>query len=323
MDCLLFDSKFKTVTTGEGELIDRWDSEPGSIIWVRITGKLTNVHESVLEERFGIHTLALQDAKRDRHPPKFEVFDESTFLLFKTLTAETTDIHFSTIQIAMFAGKRFLITRASGASRSIEKLKKEVVAKPQKFAEGGAGQMAARLIRLFVERYLTILLELEPRLEELEEQLLGNSGDEILAELTGYKADLKRIRRIFLYHQQVLDQLRAEPVPGFDAEHRHWLNDVFEQQERASSLTLLYYELAGDLVDGFLSLASHRLNGIMKVLTIITAVFVPLGFLAGIYGMNFDNMPELHSRFGYFILIAVMASIATTLLLVFKKQKWL
>ena len=98
---------------------------------------------------------------------------------------------------------------------------------------------------------------------------------------------------------------------------------MYEHQERAGSLASLYYELASDLIDSYISIASHRLNQIMKVLTIITAIFVPLGFLAGIYGMNFENMPELHSRSGYFILLSVMAGIAVTLLAIFRKIRWL
>ena len=118
-------------------------------------------------------------------------------------------------------------------------------------------------------------------------------------------------------------QGKARPVPGIGAERIHEINDVYEQQERASSLATLYYELASDLIEGYISLASHRLNYIMKILTIITAIFVPLSFLAGVYGMNFENMPELHSQSGYFITLAIMGFIATILLLLFWRKRWL
>ena len=85
----------------------------------------------------------------------------------------------------------------------------------------------------------------------------------------------------------------------------------------------MYYDMCGDLIDGYLSLTSHKLNKSMKILTVITAIFIPLGLLAGIYGMNFDNIPELHNPNGYFILIGVMFLIASTLLILFKKTKWL
>jgi magnesium transporter len=85
----------------------------------------------------------------------------------------------------------------------------------------------------------------------------------------------------------------------------------------------MYYEVAGDLVDGYISLTSHELNSTMRILTVLTAIFVPLGFLAGVYGMNFENMPELHTQGGYFVLLAVMVTIAVTLLGIFKYKNWL
>ena len=122
---------------------------------------------------------------------------------------------------------------------------------------------------------------------------------------------------------QIFSKLSAHQPPGISAERQHEINDVYENQERANSLSSLYYELASDLIDGYISLASHRLNNIIKILTIVTTIFVPLGFLAGIYGMNFEYMPELHSRSGYFILLGVMATIVTVLLLVFRRRRWI
>lgn len=322
MNCLLLKSGSEEVFSGGEELLTRWQSEPDTLIWIEFAGPITENQEELLERYLNLHPLGLQDAKRDRHPPKLEVFEASTLILFKELTRETEDIDFSTIQLAMFTGDRFLVTRTSGPSRSIARVVREVKKDPEHFLED-SGIIAARLIRLVIDRFLAVLLALEPKLEDFEGELMDRFGDRELAELTGYKTDLKRMRRIFLYQVQMLDNLRKKPCPGFHAERRHELTDIFEQQERANSLTQLYYELATDLIDGFLSLSSHRLNGIMKVLTIVTAVFVPLSFLAGIYGMNFENMPELQSRFGYFTLLGVMVAIATTLIYVFRKRDWL
>jgi magnesium transporter len=103
----------------------------------------------------------------------------------------------------------------------------------------------------------------------------------------------------------------------------HSVIDVSEKFERLNSLSGLYYDVAGDLIDGHISLTSHKLNETMKILTVVTSIFVHLGFLAGVYGMNFDNMPELHNPYAYFILIGVMALVALCLLSYFKKNKWL
>ena len=134
---------------------------------------------------------------------------------------------------------------------------------------------------------------------------------------------LKKLRRIFHYHERIFYELKNRLFSGIAQDHVHEVNDVYEQQERVNSLASLYYELASDLIDGYISVASHRLNQIMKVLTVIMAIFVPLSFLAGIYGMNFENMPELQSRSGYFILLGVMATIAFVLLIIFRKIRWL
>jgi magnesium transporter len=100
------------------------------------------------------------------------------------------------------------------------------------------------------------------------------------------------------------------------------LIDFYEQVERTQSLATLHYQIASDLTDGYLGMSSHRLNRVMQILTIITVIFVPLTFLAGIYGMNFENMPELSTRSGYFIVIAIMFVIAVTQLIYFRKKRW-
>ncbi|MDF1862307.1 MAG: magnesium/cobalt transporter CorA [Verrucomicrobiales bacterium] len=322
MNCLLFEPSSETISSGGADIITDWSGSDTNLIWVNISGELDEATRKILKASFGLHPLALQDASRNRHPPKIEEFSEYTFLIFKTLTSETVDINFSTLQNCMFVGPRFLITRTSAPCISIEEMWKKELAKPNRIRQG-PDAVASRLMRLFVDRYLAILLQLESRLEAVESGLLDKVDDSVLAVVTGYKASLKRLRRIFLYHEQLLRNLRDQVHCGFSEERKHELNDVFEQQERAGSLTLLFYELASDLIDGYLSLSSHRLNQIMKVLTIVTVVFVPLGFLAGIYGMNFENMPELQSRSGYFILLGIMATIATTLLLSFRKKRWL
>ncbi|MEP2776545.1 MAG: magnesium/cobalt transporter CorA [Luteolibacter sp.] len=322
MECLLYIPATKELHTGGEELVGRWMEDSAAIIWLRFTGELGEDSQQLLRDKFGIHRLALQDATRDRHPPKLEEFADHTFLIFKTLTGESTDTKVATLQSILFVGERFLITRSSQPCKAVAKVWKAELKNPIRFRKG-PDALASRLMRLYVDGYMEILLQLETKLEELETGLLDKVDDSVLAVVTGYKGRLKRLRRIFLYHEQMLRDLRMAKHKGFRPERIHELTDVYEQQERANSLTLLYYELASDLIDGYLSLSSHRLNQIMKVLTIVTVVFVPLGFLAGIYGMNFEYMPELHSRSGYYILLSVMASIAIVLLLSFKRRKWL
>ena len=319
---LLYTPADGTLVAGGEELILRWQQQPDTIIWVDF-GDEQQAHETpILEQTFGIHALAIQDAQRERHPPKLEAFDDYTFLLLKEQSPHAEAFDFATLQLALFIGTRFLITRHASTSPSVDKLFQRAVGSAPLFG-AGPGALAMQLCGILVDRYLKVLLALEPRLEELEREIMEHPGDAILTELLGYKTELKRFRRVFIYHEQMFRELKSRPFPALGTDIAHQIIDVYEHQERAGSLAGLYYELASDMADGYISVASHHLNQIMKILTVVMAIFVPLSFLAGIYGMNFENMPELHSRSGYFILLSVMGAIALLLLALFRRKRWL
>lgn len=319
---LMYDTVSGHLEEGKKELVENWKKDGNKLLWLDLSDEPEDVAKQLLCDQLDLHPLAVQDALRDRHPPKIEAFENYTFLLFKGLSRVSETLDFTTLQLALFVGKRLLVTRRSAESRSVNRLWEEIRQNATRMAVG-TDRLSLQLTRMVVEHYLQFILGLEPRLEELEEEILERPRDEILGELSGYKTELKKLRRIFVYHQQVLTTLRTHTVAAFGEKVEHELNDVYEQQERAASLTDLYYELASDMIDSYISIASHHLNQIMKVLTIITAIFVPLSFLAGIYGMNFEYMPELHTPSGYFILLAIMLAIATILLLIFRKKHWL
>jgi magnesium transporter len=319
---LLYNKTSNEVSIGGKELVSVWQSHADTRIWFDCFGEPGEEEKQFLQDHFGLHPMAIQDAQRTRHPPKVEPFDDSTFILLKPLSADSEELQFSTIQLALFVGERFLVTRCSGKSPVIDALFEETTRHTELLAIDPAA-LALRLCRRLVDHYLKVLLKLEPRLEELEDEIMEQPDDSILAELLNYKTELKKFRRAFLYHQQIFSELKSGSFPAVAAERNHEIVDVYEQQERASSLASLYYEMASDLADGYISVASHRLNQIMKVLTVVMSIFVPLSFLAGIYGMNFENMPELHSNSGYFILLGLMFTIVVVLLTLFYRKKWL
>ena len=319
---VLYSPAAHEIKRGDMNLLDEWQNRRDTFVWIDFGGDDPELEKELLMSRFGLHPMAILDAQRVRHPPKIESFDDHVFILLKGLGKETEDFKFETIQIAIFVGKRFLVTRHSGDSPSINKLWHELESDPALFSQG-ADALALRLSRIIVDRYTMKILSLEPRMEVLEQKIVREPRDDMLAELIDYKTHLRKFRRVFLYHVQLFSRMLNQQPPGISSKRIHEINDVYENQERASSLATLYYELASDLIDGFISLASHRLNNIIKILTIITAIFVPLSFLAGIYGMNFENMPELHSKSGYFILLGAMSCIVIVLLVTFRRKRWI
>lgn len=323
----LVDTQGQQVWGGE-ELLSTWRQQPGSHLWVDLHDEPEAVEDSLFAA-LGMHHLAVNDARRQRHPPKLEVFEDHLFILLTGLDAdagsdEENYLEFDTIQLALFAAPGFLLTRHANASVSVRHWQQSHEL-TRVLGEGGI-RLGMEIATTTARRYLDLLLEFEPRLTELEDQLQERPDDEAMRELTGYRTRLRKLRRIFNYHAQLFENLREEEVEFFDPssrQYRHVLLDVYEKYERLLSLSTMYYELAGDLVDGYLSLSSHELNNTVRILTVLSAIFVPLTFLAGIYGMNFEHMPELHWHWGYFALLGVMGTVVIALLAVFKYKRWL
>ncbi len=317
-----YDPASEKTSFGDKSLIDQWKSEEASLIWVDIHGIKPDEECDLLKEYFGINPLAISDAQRDRHPPKVEFFDNYYFLLLKGLDANTSTIDFTTIQIALFVGKRFLITRRASESLSIDKGWKEVQNGLLNFS-GGLNHIAYRLSRLVTDRYTPIVIDLEKQLEELEEAMFEDPNDDLLEQLVSNNRNLKKLRRILTYQKGLFDELAKRKESHLSENDHHEFTDIFEHLDRLASLSSLYQELTLDLLNGYISLSSHKLNKIIKVLTIVTVVLLPLTLLAGIYGMNFESMPELKTPNGYYIVLAIMGFIVATLIVFFRKIKWL
>jgi len=309
------------VHTGGEELFDVWKSQPGSLLWLDIEGVGSDSDRDMLEQKFGLAEADVEDAFRIRHPPAFEGEGERLFLLLKLLDADSHTLDFSTQQMAMFADRDFVITRHDSRSNYLLMLR-------EKIRNGGIEfesphQVVAGLARRMVDRYGKVLLDLEERLDTVEDVLFVEFDEELMEELVGYNTALRKMRRILNYHMAVTQRLSAYAEGQQLGEWAEEYEDVATQAERFNSLAELYQNVINDLIEGYISLNGHNLNQVMKVLTVVTVIFVPLTLLVGIYGMNFENMPELKSPYGYFTLLGVMAFLATGLFYIFRRKHWL
>ena len=319
---MLHDNKTGKTLWGGEELFPDWLANPDLWIWADFSNEDVEHEKDFFREIFDLNPLVISDAHRDRHPPKIEVFDEYFFLLLLGLDNASTDIEFHTIGIAFFISHRFLITRCGTSSVSIDGTWAKAEQGEINLAQGPA-HVTYQVVRRGTDRYTNLVEGLQTGLEDIEEELFEHPHDALLGELIGYGRNLKRLRRIFNYHQAILARLCRKGHPFIEKPIRHEYIDVFEHTERLASLATLYSELADDLMNGYISLASHRLNRIMKVLTVVTVIFLPLTLMAGIYGMNFEYMPELKVKTAYSMLLSVMGGIVIGLLLLFRKIKWL
>ncbi|MDX2463204.1 MAG: magnesium transporter CorA family protein [Porticoccus sp.] len=316
-------SKDSIVTVGDQLLVDQWKQDKTSYLWLDIEGDLQG-NEVELLLSMGCHKLAIKDAQRKRHPPKIEEFENDTFVLFRGLTHISDDMSLDPQQIGFFVGVNLLVTVHRGASLSINQYWTDsdiasLLKKPS--------LLLTKIIHYSAGRYLEAVLGFETVLNDAEEDLLGHNPDLAMRALVGYRSRLLNLRRVFNYHEKLFHTIVQNEIKlhsqDYDSELRHALRDVYDRCERLLSLSSMYYETCGDLIDGYISISSHRLNDTMRILTVITAIFVPLSFMVGLYGMNFDHMPELHWKYSYFVLLGVMGSTVTCLFLFFRHRKWL
>lgn len=303
---------------GEQELLQTW-RESGGFLWLDIQQSL-DAESTALLASFGCHPLAIKDVARERHPPKFEVFNEHSFIIFRGIQSIEENLIVAPLQLSFFVGENYLITVHPGPSLSIDHHRQlptlgELLPAPK--------HLALSIMHYSCGRYLESLLAYDAELADIEEAMLQHGSDDLLKDLVRDRSQLRKMRRTFTYHSSMAEELvEFWDAESHDDELSHRLRDLYDRCERLDTLSAQHYEICGDLVDGYFSLSAHQLNNTMRVLTVITAIFVPLSFLAGLYGMNFEYIPELQMPNGYFILLTVMGLLATAMVVVFKKKRW-
>ncbi|WP_395375981.1 magnesium transporter CorA family protein [Marinicella sp. W31] len=260
--------------------------------------------------------------KTEKVPAKYVSENDIHWLLIKGLSAESADIDFDTVRIGFFWSKNILLTIHDTQSVSTEAywhaVQSQQIQTPQSIKE-----IVLSISRRVMDRYLLVLSDVESEIDEFSTNYSVSATDDMLNDLTLFRLKLKRLRRYSVYHSEAFTEFRSDDSIVFDSRLETRMNMITELLERKKTLCQLFYEDCKDLIDGYISLSAHRLNHIMKVLTMVTVLFVPLSFLAGVYGMNFNSMPELSWRYGYFAVLSLMFILVVSLIIWFKKKRWL
>jgi len=318
----LYEPQTKNLRSGGIELLDEWAAHPDAWIWLNISGAPDPDEKKILSERFSLPNLAIQDAQRERHPPKLEVFDNFVFVMLRDLVSDEHDEDIKVSGLSLLLGGKFLVTRHHAPVPAVEAVRDAVRSTPSEF-ESGPDHIAYMISRKVVDNYTPVVLKLEDYLADLEDHVFDEPGDDAIELITRYNRAFKQLRRHLANQRDVVAQLYRPTAPLPVKLNRHEFNDILEHMERLASLCHLNQELASDLLNTHLNLVSHRLNNVMRLLTIVTVIGLPLTLLAGIYGMNFQNMPELGWKYGYFTVLGIMALVVIVLVTVFKRRKWL
>lgn len=319
MKALAFNSDHELETCEvDSTLIHEWQSNEAQFLWIDVEGKEA-VDTQFLKSQFNLNDLALTDSIRERHPPKIESFSNNTFVLLRTIELSLADNLVIFSQVSLFIGDRFLITRHFGDNSLLKDLWQKYTSK-QLTPDLSAIYIFYRLFRGIADQYVSNIIAIEERLEIIEDALDKDEKDTYLPELISLNTTLRKIVRNLDYMVLVSSKLLKDS--SISEKYSHEFIDVYEQIERAQSLAEMYQALCADLMNAYISVTSHRVNKVVKILTIVTVLFVPLGFIAGLYGMNFEYMPELKHHYGYFYVLGFMIVLEIALIVLLKKLKW-
>jgi len=297
-----------------------------AVTWINIDGLGDSETFSQLGDIFGLHALALEDVVNLHQRPKFEAYGETDFIVLR-MPSPIPDLDLE--QVSMFVGDHVLITIQEKPGDCLDALRDRIRTNKGRARRRGAAYLAYAILDSIVETFYPIVENYTERLEELEVRVLASSTDNIVPEIHAIRHDLRALRRVIAPTREVLIAMARADAGNAQDDTHIFLRDCQDHAVQLMEALDTNRELASSLMDLHLSNVSMRMNEVMKVLTIIATIFIPLGFIAGLYGMNFDgqlspwNMPELRWRYGYPFALGVMASTAIGLVFFFRHKGWL
>jgi magnesium transporter len=298
--------------------------DPSVVIWVDMESPAEE-DERVLLDVFHFHPLTVEDCRENRHYPKIEEFPGYLYFIVHGVRADTSPDRFVTIELDGFLGPNYVITYHHDSFRSINNVKQLLRTSPV-LCRRGPAFLCHQLLDQIVDYYSPVLDDFDDRIDRLEQEIftLKQPNNQILAQIGELKRSVLRLRRISVKQMDVILRMSRGEFPELIPEDmRPFYRDVHDHLTRVVDLAESYRDLISGSMESYLSVVSNRLNEIMKVLTIFSAIMLPLTFIAGVYGMNFDNMPELRSRYGYYATLIVMIVVAVGMLFFFWWRGWL
>ncbi|MFC1668333.1 magnesium/cobalt transporter CorA [Chlamydiota bacterium] len=294
-----------------------------SVTWINIDG----VHDVEIIEKLGkryeLHPLILEDILNTGQRPKFEDFDSIIFVVLKMLYHDPKTKEITVEQVSLLLGEHFVISFQEKIGDVFGPIRERIRKAKGRIRKMGADYLLYALIDIIVDHYFIILEQIGEEVEEIEEKLIKNPIPKTLQIIQNLKRDMVFLRKSIWPLREVVGGIQRAESKLIKKTTGIYLRDVYDHTIQVIDTVETFRDMVSGMLDIYLSSISNRMNEVMKVLTIFAAIFIPLTFIAGIYGMNFEFMPELKWKYGYFFVLGVMTLVAVGLLYFFKRKKWL
>lgn len=295
-----------------------------SVTWINIDGLSQPEMIQKLGDCYGFHPLVLEDILNTGQRPKMEDYAEYIYVVLKMLYPGTDGRTVVSEQISLIAGSNFIISVQEGIEGDVFTAVRERLRNDKgRIRKMGADYLLYSLIDAVVDSYFSILEKLGEEIEATEDRLVTNPADNTLNEIHFLKRELIFLRKAVWPLREVISGLQRGESPLIQEGTRIYLRDVYDHTIEIIETVETFRDMASGMIDIYLSSISYRMNAVMKMLTIIATIFMPLTFLVGVYGMNFKHMPELDLPWAYPLLWLVMILISAGMLLFFRNKKWL
>lgn len=294
-----------------------------TVTWVNIDG----LHDvSVIEKlgkAFELHPLLLEDILSTAQRPKFEDYEQSIFLVLKMLRFGDDHQAVETEQVSLIVGPHFVLSFQERVGDVFDFVRERIRNSKGRIRKLGPDYLAYSLADAIVDSYFVVLEKLGEKIEDLEDDLVSDPNQKTLRQIHSLKREMITLRRSIWPLRELLSGLQRSESPLIAESTSVYLRDVYDHTIQIIDTIESFRDMVSGMLDIYLSSISNRMNAVMKVLTIIATLFIPLTFIAGVYGMNFEQMPELEWRYGYAAVWTVMIVVASIMLVYFRRKKWL
>jgi magnesium transporter len=304
--------------------------DPKAVLWVDMDSP-TEDELALLDDVFGFHPLAIEDTIQYQQRPKIESYNHLGdvhsqgyfYMVIHGPDLRTFKEKVRTKELDIFVSERYLVTIHEEHMQSVEHVMRRAKADAKRVLDAGIDMLLHNILDQLVDHYGPILDHLQETLEELEDDAMVNPRPELLQQISHEKRDLMQLRRIIGPQRDVLSQLTRGEVPFIRESTRVYLRDVQDHLVRAVELVELYRELVASARDLYLSSINNSLNNVMKTLTVITVIALPINVITGFFGMNFESLPGIHNQYAFWITFTLMAIAVALVLIYTRRRKWL
>lgn len=293
------------------------------VLWIDVDG----LHDVELIEKIGaifsIHRLTLEDILNVEQRPKMEVFDEYIFAVLKMIQCTTPESDVEEEQISFLLMDDVLVTFQEKKGDVFNYVRERIIEFKGNIRKRAGDYLIYALLDAVIDNYFLVLENVGEKIDVLEASAMNNPNTETLNSLYRQRREMAELRRTIYPLREVIGGFDKYAEHKISAETKPFMRDLYENTIQVIETLEVFRDMSSGVLDLYMNSLSNKMNNVMKVLTIISTIFIPLSFVAGVYGMNFDHMPELHWRYGYFYVLAGMATATIGMLFFFRWKKWI